>query len=75
VRDLVLKRNGSLAWTTAEGKYEGERLVNDYAVWKHDADGEVLLDAGPEIDPLSLALDGDYLYWRNAGEARTATLR
>jgi hypothetical protein len=49
-------------------------------VWGNDStingltlEGETLLfDSGPEVDPLSVALSGNRLYWMRAGEPQTA---
>ncbi len=61
---LVLKANGSVAWTT-----------HDFAPWvvrRHDSTGTATLDSGPQIDTESLAAGGSWLYWTDAGAPRSA---
>ena len=69
---LVVKRNGSVAWTGV-----GDRGP-DGSVWKVDATGggPQRLDAGPELDYDSLALAADRrsVIWRNGSEARSAPI-
>jgi hypothetical protein len=68
----VLTRSGAMAWTTLH--YGVNRFQE---VEKLDADGEAILDSGPELDPASLALSraSGRVYWMNAGSARSARLR
>jgi hypothetical protein len=64
VAALVLGPRGSFAYVSAAG-----------AVVKSDATGEtVVLDAGPGIDPGSLAVAGARVYWLRGGAAQTALL-
>lgn len=75
----VLKRNGSVAWIEHSGDqppdagdvYEVRRISNE------DRAGNILVDRGSEIDPVSLALSADRrsILWTHAGEVRTAPLR
>jgi hypothetical protein len=63
---IVLKRNGSVAWTRPfNGTFEVVRL---------DGDGEAVVDRGAGVDVQSLALASGTLYWMNAGVPRSATL-
>lgn len=68
---LVVKRNGSVAWT---GMPDGP----DVSVWKIDAtaQGPQRLDVGSQIDPESLRLSADRrsVGWRNGPEQRSAPL-
>jgi hypothetical protein len=64
---LVLKADGSVAWTT-----------HDFAPWvvrRHDSTGTATLDSGPGIDTKSLAAGGSWLYWTDAGSPRSARFR
>jgi hypothetical protein len=67
--DIVLKRNGAAAWIRSYPPGEWE-------VRKLDADGEVVLDRGSEVQPGSLALSrSSALYWSSGTQIRSATLR
>lgn len=67
VTDLVLKRNGSVGWISAD---EG-----GYVVRRHGRGGLAELDAGGKIDPGSLTLDrSSVLHWVHDGEPRSAPL-
>jgi hypothetical protein len=72
VLTLVVKRNGSVAWTAV-----GVR-GNELTVWKVDRSttGAQELDRGPAIDYRSLRLSADRrsVHWRNAGAERSAPL-
>ena len=69
VTDLELARTGSVAWIARS-------LPNpEPQVRKLDAEGPALLDAGPGVDPASLALSGSTLYWAKAGMPFSAPLR
>jgi hypothetical protein len=75
VSDVVLKRNGSVAWLNDRSRL-GDRSHMFY-LYKSDADGDlVLLDSGPGIEPGSLALSsGSRVYWTHNGVPHSATLR
>jgi hypothetical protein len=62
--DLVLKPDGSVAWTGRAGRTRWE--VN-----RHDSTGTAIVDFGPNIDPYSLAAGGSWLYWTDAGSPRS----
>ena len=73
---LVLKRNGSAAWTARLGggqnaTYEVHRY-SKYTTVK----GRVTLDSGPNVDPQSLALSADRhtVSWKRGGQTKTADL-
>ena len=73
VLTLVVKRNGSVAWTAVGVRGE------DLAVWKLDSttpNGPQELDRGPQIDyeTLSLTPDRRTVVWVNGGAQRTAPL-
>jgi hypothetical protein len=70
-RDLELTRTGAIAWTRAPAS--GQPDAGELR--KLDADGEAVLDAGPDLDKESLAVSGSTLYWTRGGMPRSAQLR
>jgi hypothetical protein len=66
---IVVKSDGSVAWIANAGKEEG-----GYQVHAADRAGSRLLASGPDIDPSSLALAGNTLYWAQGGQPRSARL-
>lgn len=67
--DLVLKANGSVAWTVySSGASEPKQL------WALDSAGQRLLDSGPGLELESLELSGSTLTWLHGGMPRSATL-
>lgn len=78
IRDIVLKRNGSVAWIEAAPADVGDAPVWDVRAWSNeDRQGSVLLDRGADIAPESLVLTPDRLRieWTRGGAARSAPLR
>ena len=73
VRDLVLKENGSVAWTVGRGSF-GDPGYFAQELWVRDGQGERLLDSGAGLDPTSLTLTDSTLTWINGGVVRSATL-
>jgi hypothetical protein len=79
VRGMVMNSKGSVAWI---GVYDGDgqpdTVAAELQVWRADRvtglNGE-LIDQGADIDPGSLALAGDTVYWRDGPTAQSATLR
>lgn len=65
---LVLRSNGSIAWSVRGG-------VSGGWIFRHTARGTTRLDRGRDVDPHSLRLRGTKLEWRSGGERRRATLR
>jgi hypothetical protein len=63
VSALVLGPGGAFAYVSSGG-----------AVSKSDAGGEGVLDAGPGVDPTSLAIAGARVYWTRGGVAQSALL-
>ena len=67
VTDVVLRRDGAIAWIEEAG---GVRSVRRRLRAK-----TVLLDEGTQIGPRSLRRRGDRVHWRNGHRARSAHLR
>lgn len=63
VSALVLGPGGAFAYVSSGG-----------AVSKSDAGGESVLDAGPGVDPTSLAIAGARVYWTRGGAPQSALL-
>lgn len=70
-RDLEVTRAGAIAWTRAPAS----GAPDPGELRKLDADGEVVLDAGSDLDKESLAVSGSTLYWTRGGAPRSAQLR
>jgi hypothetical protein len=68
IGNLVLKDNGSTAWTASDGDARVPPTV-----WVWDSLGARRLDSG-KIPDKSLTLDGSTLTWTNDGVERSATL-
>jgi hypothetical protein len=66
---IVVKTDGSVAWIVEAGKEDGR-----YQVHAADALGSRVLATGPDIDPTSLAVGEDTLYWQQGGRAYSAAL-
>jgi hypothetical protein len=78
IRDIALKRNGSVAWIEAAPADPGDTPVWDVRAWSNeDRQGSVLLDRGTDVGPESLVLTPDRLRieWTRGGVARSAPLR
>ena len=75
VTSIVLKRNGSFAWSghSRIGEVTGGELPPPKVV-ACESTGQHVLDSGPGIDLHSLKLHGSKLTWTDAGEARSAVL-
>ena len=76
---VVLKPNGSVAWTASvdcvcEGVDPSEKGWEVHAIGRDDR--RVMLDRGPAVDAGSLRLAGpNAITWKHRGESRTAPLR
>jgi hypothetical protein len=71
VVNAVLQRTGSIAWLQ-----QSDASETVYEVHAKPAGGEAtLLDSGADIDPTSLALGGNRLYWLRAGAVKSSELR
>lgn len=66
---LVVKSDGSVAWTVAADREEGT-----YQVHAVDRTGSRTLATGGDIAPESLALAGSTIYWTQGGAPQSATL-
>jgi hypothetical protein len=82
ITDLVLKRNGSVAWISCFANNAHRRPCFPspdpdlpYQVWRADTRGRKMLDASDGVARRSLRRDGSTLSWRHGAETRTATLR
>lgn len=69
---IVVKDNGSVAWTS-EAPFESP-LPEPASLWVHDTDGLRRLDAGAGIDLKSLTLSGSTLAWTSGGVTHTAPI-
>lgn len=75
--DLELRNTGAVAWI-ANNVYARFGLYPENVrreVHRAQAGTDVLLDAGPDIDPRSLKRRGRTISWMNAGQTRSASLR
>lgn len=68
--DLELSDEGAVAWIISRPPDAG----GYFFVQKADAAGRTLLDEGSAIDPRSLAISGNRIYWVNGGQVRSALL-
>jgi hypothetical protein len=67
VTDLALSAAGSVAWV----RPVGDGVLEVRALGRH---GERLLDAGPDVEPGSLALSRASVYWTRGGAPHSAPL-
>ena len=67
VADVAVRSDGARARIARDG--------DGWVVVKRDGDGVAVLDRSPAIDPGSLFLDGDRLFWMRGGEPQTGLLR
>lgn len=75
VTDVALTRSGAVGWMVTRQISEIDRRTLS-EVRKTDADGRaIVLDAGPGVDPESLAATASTLYWTNDGRDSSAPLR
>ncbi len=74
VSDLVLRRNGSLAWIQSSFDPQGAVQPDMQVVKAERGQPPVVLDAGLDVDRGSLALAGTRLYWTKAGRPVSALL-
>jgi hypothetical protein len=66
---IVVRPDGAVAWITETGFHDPE-----YQVHAVDSSGSRELASGTNIDPSSLALAGNMLYWTQNGHAMSAPL-
>ena len=64
---LVLKSNGSVAWIA---RFTFSNPPGNVEVYRHDSTGTTIVGSGAHIS--SLAADGQWLYWMDAGSPRAA---
>lgn len=72
VTDLEMTRRGAVAWIASRPPDDDAYFY----VQKADGtgNGQVVLDEGPDIDPRSLAISDQRIYWTSGSEVRSATL-
>ena len=80
VRALVVKRNGSVAWTEDSSVQPADADPPSYQLrrWgNEERQNVVLVDRGTDLDPQSLTLapDRTSIAWTRGGTTRTAPLR
>jgi hypothetical protein len=78
VQRIVLKRNGSVAWTTTSDCVCEGTVPSAYEVHAIGSSGKRrVLDSGPDVEPASLVLraGGSRIGWTHGGTARSALLR
>jgi hypothetical protein len=66
---IVAKSDGAAAWIVETDGYVGR-----YQVHAVDANGSRVLAVGAEIEPRSLALEGNTLYWMQGGKPMSGPL-
>ena len=69
VAAIVVKSDGAVAWIVDNGTY-----TERYQVHAIDENGGRLLASGSNIEPRSLALGGNELYWTEEGRPTSASL-
>jgi hypothetical protein len=77
VQRIVLKRNGSVAWTTSSDCICEGTVPSGYEVHAIGTSNKRrMLDSGPDLDPASLALiaRGTQVTWMNGATAHAASL-
>ncbi len=75
VTAIVLKSDGSVAWIADARGAGGRPSEGGYQVHASDASGSRLLAMGEDIEPDSLALAGNTIYWTQAGRPDSAWLQ
>ena len=80
VRMMVLNSRGAVAWIASDRlrsesvEHETGHEANYHDLYALDGKRERLLASGTELDPHSLALGGDTLYWTLGGKPFSAAL-
>ena len=76
VQRIVLKRNGSVAWTTSSDCICEGLVPSGYEVHAiGTADRRRILDSGQAVDPTFLRLGASRIFWKHDGAVRSAALR
>jgi len=70
---IVVREDGAVAWI-AENDHLSSRETKYYEVHALDSTGSRMLAAGPNVEPLSLALAGNTLYWTQGGKPASTAL-
>lgn len=69
VSALVVAPSGAAAWIRRDHE------TGHFVVRKLDAEGNIVLDSGVDVDPRTLLLGNGAVTWRRAGQALSAPLR
>jgi hypothetical protein len=78
ITDIVLKRNGSVAWIscpTRDGNAEFCFRDGPFQVWRLDRRGAKKLDSSAKVRRDSLRRTDSRISWRHGGAMRRASLR
>ena len=70
---LVLRPNGDLAWITDTPKFR-VTSAGEHQVYTLEGSERHMIASGNDIEPLSLALAGDTIYWTQDGKPVSAPL-
>ena len=72
--ELVLNGDGKVAWSERIADRPEPPIQYHGAIVTADRSGRRVVDEHPDVDPTSLALTGDRLYWLRGGAAQTFSL-
>jgi hypothetical protein len=79
VADVVLRKNGSVAWISCRPVYLADYDCGDVGapteVWRRDSHGRKRLDASTGVRLRSLKREGSAITWRHGSKRRTAQLK
>jgi hypothetical protein len=78
ITDIVLKRNGSVAWISCPTRDPNAEFCfrnGPFQVWRLDRRGAKKLDSSAKVRRDSLRREGSRISWRHGGATRHATLR
>jgi hypothetical protein len=71
--DVRMARSGSLAVIEGEGRPRADS-ASGFVVRKIERGGSTVLGGGDDVEPQSLAVGGGWVYWTQAGGARSAPI-
>lgn len=75
ITDLELRSNGSVAWIARIVQGVPATTAYEVRTFPTTESHTTIVDAGPAIDPRSLALSRKTLYWTRDGAPRSTTLK